>query len=361
MQLHQLFDVVEHAADVLRVRRAGAAARAPGRSAGRRPAPAARGGSPPPARCRTRRARCCAGRPSCAGARNSAMCGKSELRLEREAVVDDDGLDVEVEERRQRGVLERRGEDQLVDERVFRPAQPAHLAADALLVGGVPGADDQHLEVEPLAPRRRRAYDRRAGLGVGAPSSSAVGPRRCRRGGTCRRAPPWRAAAPARRSRRRRRRSSFSRSFCISSGPGIRAEASPAAPAARAAARASSASSRRRRVSPAVARPPTPAPRPWSRCQSSRRLSAAVKNASNRGVDAADLDFSWPCVTSFTSESCRSSFHEQDEDHAPDREQRVAHGVRDGVAERGHLALSDVADQPERRRRRARTGDDARA
>src|SRR5262249_9394004 len=47
---------------------------------------------------------------------------------------------------------------------------------------------------------------------------------------------------------------------------------------------------------------------------------------------------------------------EHDEDHTPDREERIADGVGDGVAERGNLALRDVADEAERRRRSARSG-----
>src|SRR6266446_3461928 len=54
-----------------------------------------------------------------------------------------------------------------------------------------------------------------------------------------------------------------------------------------------------------------------------------------------------------------SSRQQHDEDHAPDREQRVPDGVGHRVTERGHLALPDVADQAERRRRRARSGEDA--
>src|SRR5258706_12901372 len=48
-----------------------------------------------------------------------------------------------------------------------------------------------------------------------------------------------------------------------------------------------------------------------------------------------------------------------DDDHPPDREQCVAHGVGDGVAERRHLALRLIAHQAERCRRRARSGNDA--
>src|SRR5262245_11826229 len=47
------------------------------------------------------------------------------------------------------------------------------------------------------------------------------------------------------------------------------------------------------------------------------------------------------------------SGHEDDEDHAPDGQERVPHRVRDGVAERGDLALRAVADEAERRCGRA--------
>src|SRR5690349_10745680 len=49
---------------------------------------------------------------------------------------------------------------------------------------------------------------------------------------------------------------------------------------------------------------------------------------------------------------------QHDHDHAPDRQQRVPHGIRDGVAERRDLAFGLVADEAERCRRRARPGDD---
>src|SRR5688572_21838033 len=50
---------------------------------------------------------------------------------------------------------------------------------------------------------------------------------------------------------------------------------------------------------------------------------------------------------------------QHDDDHPPDREQRVAHGVGDGVAERGNLALRLVAHEAERGRGGARAGHDA--
>src|SRR6267142_3794127 len=54
-----------------------------------------------------------------------------------------------------------------------------------------------------------------------------------------------------------------------------------------------------------------------------------------------------------------SSRQQHDDDHPPDREQRVADGVGDGVAERRHLAAAGIAHQAERCRGRARPGNDA--
>lgn len=45
-----------------------------------------------------------------------------------------------------------------------------------------------------------------------------------------------------------------------------------------------------------------------------------------------------------------------DEDHSPDRQQRVPDCVRDGVTEPRNLTFGDVIDHAERGRRRARAG-----
>ena len=54
---------------------------------------------------------------------------------------------------------------------------------------------------------------------------------------------------------------------------------------------------------------------------------------------------------------CAVLGHQHDEDHSPDRQQRVADRVGDRVAEAGDLALGAVVDHAERGRRRARAGD----
>src|SRR5262245_8363299 len=55
----------------------------------------------------------------------------------------------------------------------------------------------------------------------------------------------------------------------------------------------------------------------------------------------------------------RVSRHQDDEDHSPDRQQRVADGISDGVTKPGHVAPGLIAHQAERRGRGARPGDDA--
>src|SRR5262252_5205448 len=54
-----------------------------------------------------------------------------------------------------------------------------------------------------------------------------------------------------------------------------------------------------------------------------------------------------------------SSRQEHDDDHTPDREERVADGVGDGVPEGGDLALGLITNHAERRRRGPRAGDRA--
>ena len=68
-------------------------------------------------------------------------------RLELEAVVDHHRLHVRVEGRADDGVLEAAHVNDLVDERVLRPAQPAEIGARPLPAGGIGGRDDEHLEV----------------------------------------------------------------------------------------------------------------------------------------------------------------------------------------------------------------------
>src|SRR5688572_11239113 len=48
--------------------------------------------------------------------------------------------------------------------------------------------------------------------------------------------------------------------------------------------------------------------------------------------------------------------HHHHDDHAPDDEQRIADGIRDRIAEGGHLALRFILNRTERRGRRARAG-----
>src|SRR6185436_5840872 len=55
----------------------------------------------------------------------------------------------------------------------------------------------------------------------------------------------------------------------------------------------------------------------------------------------------------------RASRHQHDDDHAPDREQRITDGIGDGVPECRDLALGLIADQAERCRGRSRPGNDA--
>src|SRR5262245_53866877 len=60
-----------------------------------------------------------------------------------------------------------------------------------------------------------------------------------------------------------------------------------------------------------------------------------------------------------TAKQLGTSFHEHDQNHAPDGQQRVSNGVSDGVTQGRHLAFADVADQAQRCGGGARPGDDS--
>src|SRR5262249_42690594 len=147
--------------------------------------------------------------------------------------------------------------------------------------------------------------------------------------------------------------------------------------------------SRRSAIPWAFGMPPTPAGRSSTRLLSVMANWPSRKNAS-RGSVAIQLGLPRPALRyaidaafdvlsaalirkSLISNGLRLSYsfrvrtsidlfllaQQNDENHAPDREQRVADRIGDGVAERGHLALGSVADQTERGSRRARAGQDA--
>src|SRR5262245_830973 len=147
--------------------------------------------------------------------------------------------------------------------------------------------------------------------------------------------------------------------------------------------------SRRSAIPWAFGMPPTPAGRSSTRLLSVMANWPSRKNAS-RGSVAIQLGLPRPALRyaidaafevlsaalarkSLISNGLRLSYsfrvrtsidlfllaQQNDEDHAPDREQRVADRIGDGVAERRHLALGSVADQTERGSRRARAGQDA--
>src|SRR6476469_7621286 len=77
---------------------------------------------------------------------------------------------------------------------------------------------------------------------------------------------------------------------------------------------------------------------------------------------AAGADLLFFVIFSFAVKSCAensASREQQDDDHAPDGEQRVADSVGNGVTERRDLALGLVANQTKRCRRRPRPRNDS--
>jgi hypothetical protein len=283
---------------------------------------------------------------------------KTDLRFEREAVVDDDGLKVEVEDGRERGILERRDEDELVDERVFRPAKGLHLPARALAVFGRDGADDEYLEVRPIRARAASRVRRGAGmqrrlpailvgrLGLGA--LAAV------------RSAQQRATDAAGQFRETHRVAAGQLLLQLSDErPGV-AEERLQRPQRRQ-------RNGRLRLQSFGVLPSRVRRRP----SAAERVQAlpAVPPTLGYGKNGIELSvfrrgFGFGCHVHFLPTNSTSSrlnasisFQEHDEDHAPDGEQRVAHCVRHGVTKRGHLAFCVIAHQAQRRRRRARTRD----
>ncbi len=91
------------------------------------------------------------------------------LRLEAEAVDDDDGLQVEIDEGGEHGVLERTDDHRLVDERILVPTQAAERLAQRRPRRAVAGRNEQDLEIGfacLAAPDRRRQHVRQARVAV---------------------------------------------------------------------------------------------------------------------------------------------------------------------------------------------------
>jgi hypothetical protein len=91
------------------------------------------------------------------------------LRLESEAVDDDDGLQVEVDEGREHGIFERSDDDRLVDERIVVAAQAAERLAQRRPRRTLAGRHEQDLEIRLArlpASHGRRKHVRQARLAV---------------------------------------------------------------------------------------------------------------------------------------------------------------------------------------------------
>src|SRR4051812_46646505 len=99
-------------------------------------------------------------------------------------------------------------------------------------------------------------------------------------------------------------------------------------------------------------------PRPAFRYEIDDSCAAVDATLATKSLISKGPSFSY-CLSVKTSIGFSvsvSSREQEDQDHPPDREQRVSDGIGHGVAERRHLAFGLIANQAERRRGRAGAG-----